>query len=106
MDPTNIQAEFSRVLEALHGARLFQADGLYEDAVAWSYKAVSHAARATLLAHECRVKTHVELRRAFSSLLVRTDRIEKGQARILTHIQDRWINLGINAHGPLFLAME
>ena len=106
MDPVDIQAEFSRALDALRVARLFYGDGLYEDAVLWSYTAVVHAARSVLLLHEQRVTTHARLRRACAALLVRPGRLDKAILYALIRVQDCRIALDLNAYGPLFLTAE
>ncbi len=106
MDVITIQGAFARAREALRVALRFHSEGLYEDTVLWSYTAVVHAARATLLVHERRVTTHAQLRRAFAAQLVRTGgRIATEHLHALMRVQDCRINLDLNAHGPLLLTV-
>lgn len=63
-------------------------EGLFEDCVSRAYYAVLHAAKAALSLAGIESDTHNGVRRMFSLHLVKTEKIEKEFAKILTREQE------------------
>ena len=82
------QKELARAQKALQAARMLLANHLYEDCVSRTYYAVLHAAKAALIKTGIEADSHQAVRRMFGMHLVRTERIEKHFAEILTAQQE------------------
>ncbi len=83
-----IQQEIVRARKALQAAELLANEELYEDSVSRAYYSVLHAARAALLTVPVFPESHNAVRRLFGLHLVKTGRIEKKFAVILTAEQE------------------
>ena len=82
------QKELTRAKKALLAAKTLLENQLYEDCVSRSYYAVLHAAKAALAKEDVESKSHYAVRRMFGLHLVKTGKIEKDFARILTAEQE------------------
>ncbi len=80
--------ELARSKKALLAAKLLIEKDLYEDCVSRAYYAVLHAAKAALALSEVEVDTHKGVRRMFGLHLVKTGKIEREFAKILTAEQE------------------
>jgi len=73
-----------RAKKALSAAKALLEFQLYEDCVSRAYYAVLHAAKAALAMEDIDAQSHVAVRRKFGLNLVKTGKIEKDFAQILT----------------------
>ena len=73
-----------RAKKALSAAKALLEFQLYEDCVSRAYYAVLHAAKAALAMEGIDAQSHVAVRRKFGLNLVKTGKIEKDFAQILT----------------------
>jgi uncharacterized protein (UPF0332 family) len=78
------QKELLRAKKALSAAKALLEFQLYEDCVSRAYYAVLHAAKAALALEGINAQSHVAVRRRFGLNLVKTGKIEKDFAQILT----------------------
>lgn len=78
------QRELDRARKALLAAKILMENQLYEDCVSRAYYAVLHAAKAALATKDIEPVSHKAVKRMFSLYLVKTGKIEKGLAKILT----------------------
>lgn len=78
------QKELIRAKKALSAAKALLEFQLYEDCVSRAYYAVLHAAKAALAMEGIDAQSHVAVRRKFGLNLVKTGKIEKDFAQILT----------------------
>jgi uncharacterized protein (UPF0332 family) len=78
------QKELIRAKKALSAAKALLEFQLYEDCVSRAYYAVLHAAKAALATENIKAQSHVAVRRMFGLNLVKTGKIEKDFAQILT----------------------
>jgi len=78
------QKELTRAKKALSAAKTLLEYQLYEDCVSRAYYAVLHAAKAALAIEGIEAQSHLAVRRIFGLNLVKTGKIEKDFARILT----------------------
>ena len=78
------QKELIRAKKALSAAKALLEFQLYEDCVSRAYYAVLHAAKAALALEGINAQSHVAVRRRFGLNLVKTGKIEKDFAQILT----------------------
>ncbi|MCK4311737.1 MAG: HEPN domain-containing protein [Candidatus Cloacimonetes bacterium] len=76
--------ELNRAKKALIAAETLIEKDLFEDCVSRAYYAVLHAAKAALALSEVEVETHNGVRRMFGLHLVKSGKIEKEFAKILT----------------------
>lgn len=86
--PQNTQKELTRADKALQAAKMLLENHLYEDCVSRAYYAVLHAAKAALVVEGIEPQSHHAVRRMFGLHLVKTGKIEKDFARILTAEQE------------------
>ncbi len=82
------QKELIRAKKALLAAKTLLENQLYEDCVSRAYYVVLHAAKAALAIEGVEPQSHHAVRRMFGLLLVKTGKIEKEFARILTAEQE------------------
>ena len=82
------QKELTRAQKALLAAKTLLENQLYEDCVSRAYYAVLHAAKAALAMEPVEPQSHRAVRRMFGLHLVKTGKIEKEFARILTAEQE------------------
>ncbi len=82
------QKELSRAKKALLAAKTLLESQLYQDCVSRSYYAVLHAAKAALTTVGIEPESHRAVRRMFGLHLVKTGKIEKDFAKILTAEQE------------------
>lgn len=82
------QKELSRSKKALSAAKALLAYQLYEDCASRAYYSVLHAAKAALAIEGIEPQSHHAVRRMFGLYLVKTGKIEKDFARILTAEQE------------------
>jgi len=82
------QKELIRAKKALLAAKTLLENNLYEDCVSRAYYAVLHAAKAALIMEGIEPQSHHAVRRMFGLHLVKTGKIEKDFARILTAEQE------------------
>jgi uncharacterized protein (UPF0332 family) len=82
------QKELIRGKKALSAAKTLLENQLYEDCVSRAYYAVLHAAKAALVTTGVQPESHSAVRRLFGFCLVKTGKIEKEFARILTAQQE------------------
>jgi len=82
------QKELTRAKKALLAAKTLLENRLYEDCVSRAYYAVLHAAKAALAMEGVQPQSHNAVRRMFGLHLVKTGKIEKDFARILTAEQE------------------
>ena len=82
------QKELSRAKKALLAAKTLLENQLYEDFVSRAYYAVLHAAKTALATVGVMPESHHAVRRMFGLNLVKTEKIEKDFARILTEEQE------------------
>ncbi|MBE0477501.1 HEPN domain-containing protein [Candidatus Aerophobetes bacterium] len=80
--------ELIRAKKALLAAKTLLEKDLFEDCVSRAYYAVLHAAKAALTLSKIEVDTHNGVRRMFGLHLVKTGKIEKEFAKILTREQE------------------
>ena len=78
------EKEMIRAKKALEAANIPLGSGLYEDAVSRAYYSVLHAAKAALCKQGIEPESHRAVRAMFSLHLVKTGKIEKEFATILT----------------------
>ena len=78
------QKELTRANKALLAARTLLESQLYQDCVSRSYYAVLHAAKAALTTVGVEPESHHAVRRMFGLHLVKSGKIEKEFAAILT----------------------
>lgn len=78
----------ARARKALAAANMLLQAGLREDAVSRAYYAVLHAAKAALLTVSLNPRSHRSVRSLFGLHLVKTGKLDKGLARILTAEQE------------------
>ncbi|MCX7001286.1 MAG: HEPN domain-containing protein [Candidatus Sumerlaeota bacterium] len=76
--------ELNRVRKALLSAKTLLEKDLLEDCVSRAYYAVLHAAKAALSLDGIEPDTHNGVRKMFGLLLVKTAKVEKEFAKILT----------------------
>jgi uncharacterized protein len=76
MNHTLVLAEWRRGRQALRAAEVLTRERLYADAVARSYYALFHAAKAALQVHEVAAETHAGVQRMFSLHLIKPGAIE------------------------------
>ena len=77
-----------RANKALLAAKTLLENRLYEDCVSRAYYAVLHAAKAALVTGGTEPESHSAIRRMFGLHLVKTGKIEKDFAKILTAEQE------------------
>lgn len=82
------QKELARAKKALLAAKTLLENQLYEDCVSRAYYAVLHATKAALATENVTPESHHAVRRLFGLHLVKTGKIEKDFARILTAEQE------------------
>ena len=82
------QKELNRAGKALLAAKTLLENQLYEDCVSRAYYAVLHAAKAALVTTGVEPESHSAVRRLFGLQLVKTGKIEKDFAKILTAEQE------------------
>ncbi len=82
------QKELTRAKKALLAAKTLLENQLYEDCVSRSYYAVLHAAKAALATVGVEPESHHAVRRMFGLHLVKTGKLEKDFAKILTAQQE------------------
>ena len=82
------QKELNRAGKALLAAKTLLENQLYEDCVSRAYYAVLHAAKAALVTTGVEPESHRAVRRLFGLHLVKTGKIEKDFAKILTAEQE------------------
>ena len=82
------QKELIRAKKALLAAKTLLEYQLYEDCVSRAYYAVLHATKAALAIEGVEPQSHHAARRMFGLHLVKTGKIEKEFARILTAEQE------------------
>ena len=82
------QKELTRAKKALLAAETLLEKQLYEDCVSRAYYAVLHAAKAALVTVGIEPESHYAVRRMFGLHLVKTGKIEKDFAKILTAEQE------------------
>ena len=82
------QKELTRAKKALMAAKTLLESQLYEDCVSRAYYAVLHAAKAVLLTVDITPTSHSAVRKMFGLHLIKTGKIEKDFARILTAEQE------------------
>ncbi len=82
------QKELIRAKKALLAAKTLLENQLYEDCVSRAYYAVLHAAKAALSIEDIEPQSHHAVRRMFGLHLVKTAKIEREFARILTAEQE------------------
>ncbi len=80
--------ELSRAKKSLLAAKTLLEEELFEDCVSRAYYAVLHAAKAALALSEIEVGSHVGVRSMFGLHLVKSGKIEKEFAKILTAEQE------------------
>jgi uncharacterized protein (UPF0332 family) len=78
------EKEMIRARKALGAAKILLSTHLYEDAVSRAYYSVLHAAKAALCKIGVEPESHRAVRAMFSLHLVKTGKIEKEFATILT----------------------
>jgi len=78
------QKELNRAKKALLAAKTLLENQLYEDCVSRAYYAVLHAAKAALVEVGVAPQSHQGVRRMFGLHLIKTGKIEKDFAGILT----------------------
>lgn len=76
--------ELARAKKALLAAKILLQKELFEDSVSRAYYAVLHAAKAALALSDIEVDTHDGVRSMFGLHLVKSGKIEKEFAKILT----------------------
>lgn len=82
------QKELTRAKKALLAAKTLLENQLYEDCVSRSYYAVLHAAKAALITVDVEPESHHAVRRMFGLHLVKSGKLEKDFAKILTAEQE------------------
>jgi len=82
------QKELNRAGKALLAAKTLLENQLYEDCVSRAYYAVLHAAKAALVTTGVEPESHSAVRRLFGLHLVKSGKIEKEFAAILTAEQE------------------
>jgi uncharacterized protein (UPF0332 family) len=82
------QKELNRSKKALLAAQALLQNQLYEDCVSRAYYSVLHAAKAALAEVGVAPQSHQAVRRMFGLHLVKTGKIEKDFANILTAQQE------------------
>jgi len=82
------QKELTRPKKAILAAKTLLENQLYEDCVSRAYYAVLHAAKAALAIEGVEPQSHHAVRRMFGLHLVKTGKIERDFARILTAEQE------------------
>lgn len=82
------QKELIRAEKAFRAAKTLLENRLYEDCVSRAYYAVLHASKAALAAIDVKSESHYAVRRMFGLHLVKTGKIEKDFAKILTAEQE------------------
>ncbi len=88
MSGEEIRQEILRSVKSLKAAKsLYEAD-LFEDAISRAYYTVMHAAKAVLLSQNVSVYSHDAVKRLFGSYMVKTGKIEKTYAKMLSEAQD------------------
>ena len=80
--------ELIRAKKALLAAKTLLENQLYEDCVSRAYYSVLHAAKAALATEGIEPQSHHAVRRMFGLQFVKTGKIEKDYARILTAEQE------------------
>ncbi len=80
--------ELARARRSLRAAETLMDHELYEDAISRAYYAVLHASKAALATVDVFPSTHQSVRRLFGLHLVKTNRIEREYATILTSEQE------------------
>ena len=80
--------ELTRAKKALLAANILLEKDLLEDSVSRAYYAVLHAAKAALAISEIEADTHSGVRRMFGLHLVKTGKMERDYAKILTAEQE------------------
>ena len=82
--PEYTSKELARAKKALLAAKTLIEKGLFEDCVSRAYYAVLHAAKAALSTLGVESDTHNGVRKMFGFHLIKTGKIEKEYAKILT----------------------
>ena len=82
------QKELARAKKALLAAKMLKEYQLYEDCVSRAYYAVLHAAKAALAMESIEPESHHAVRQMFGLHLVKTGKIERNFAKILTAEQE------------------
>ena len=82
------QKELTRAKKALLAAKTLLENRLYEDCVSRAYYAVLHATKAALVTVGIEPESHYAVRRMFGLHLVKTGKLEKDLAKILTAEQE------------------
>lgn len=80
--------ELTRAKKALLAAKTLLEKDLFEDCVSRAYYAVLHAAKVALALSEVEADTHNRVRSMFGLHLVKTGKIEREFAKILTAEQE------------------
>jgi hypothetical protein len=86
--PEYATKELDRAKESLLAAKILLENSLFADCVSRSYYAVLHSAKTALYINGVESKTHEGVRRMFGLHLVKTGKIEKEFADILTEEQE------------------
>jgi uncharacterized protein (UPF0332 family) len=83
-DLSRYEKEMIRARKALGAAKILLGNHLYEDTISRAYYSVLHAAKAALCKNGIEPESHRAVRSMFSLHLVKTGKIEKEFATILT----------------------
>ena len=85
-----VLGEWSRAARTLSAAELLAREGYPEDAVARTYYAILHAAKAALSVHDIVAESHSAVRGLFGKHLIRTGAIEREWSKQLgSSLDDR-----------------
>ena len=82
------QKELNRAQKALMAAKTLLEKQLYEDCVSRAYYAVLHAAKSALSNEGIQTESHQAVRKMFGLHLVKTGKIEREYASILTALKE------------------
>lgn len=83
-----IEAQIDKSEKKLKAAKELITAGFADDAISRAYYAVFHATSAVLLAEGLTVESHSALKNAFGLHLVKSGKIDKQYARILSRLKD------------------
>ena len=83
MNASMALAEWRRALLSLRAAQLLADNGIYPDAVARTYYAVLHAAKAALQVHDIGAESHSAVKRLFGLHLIKSGALE---AELSSHL--------------------
>ena len=78
-----VLGEWTRSTRTLLAAELLVREGYHEDAVARSYYAILHAAKAALCIHDIAAESHAGVRRLFGKHLILSGAIEREWSKCL-----------------------